>query len=170
MLSNPHKGQLVRVWYRQSLRSTMPMHGRLCRVEIVCKGRPRNHGVACKYVRMGEPQTVAVPAGNLQRLHEHKNWMIHIRRVKGGYCASIIRHEHEVVYSNLPSEWRTVLGPQSDREACLDAARLAIDVQECSDRRPINPVPDARDRRRSLWWHKEARRRRGLAASEESYP
>jgi len=68
MISSPRKGQTVQIWYRTTpfpnglpAPSTwMPWHGKIGTVEIVCKGRPRNHGVLI------DGTLVGVPAGNLR--------------------------------------------------------------------------------------------------------
>jgi hypothetical protein len=61
MIASPKIGQLVQVWYRPVLRDVMPYHGRIGRVVVVSRGRPRNHGV------MLDGQTVVVPCGNLRK-------------------------------------------------------------------------------------------------------
>ena len=60
MLSSPRLGQRVQVWYRSELRDAMPLHGLQGIVEVVGRGRPRNHGV-----RIGR-ELYTVPAGNLR--------------------------------------------------------------------------------------------------------
>lgn len=59
MLSNPKPGARVRIRYRAGVRERMPWHNAVGTVEIVCRKRPRNHGI-----RIGET-LVSVPAGNL---------------------------------------------------------------------------------------------------------
>ena len=60
MLSCPKIGQRVQVWYRASLRSLMPLHGRVGIVRVSSRGKPRNHGVEIDGV------TYVVPCGNLR--------------------------------------------------------------------------------------------------------
>ena len=60
MISNPHTGQAVQIWYGQRTRSMMPLHGRLGVVVIAGRGRPRNHVV------LVDGERVIVPAGNLR--------------------------------------------------------------------------------------------------------
>ena len=61
MLLNPKIGQDVQVWYRIGIRHVMPHHGKVGRVTVVSRGRPRNHGVQIDGV------TVPVPCGNLRK-------------------------------------------------------------------------------------------------------
>lgn len=61
MMSNPRPGARCRLHYRRSFAGLMPHHGRTGVVEIVAKGRPRNHGVRLD----GSGTLVVVPAGNL---------------------------------------------------------------------------------------------------------
>lgn len=65
MVANPRVGQVVQVWYREQLRDVMPYHGRIGVVEIVCKGKPRSHGV-----RIDGAGVIAVPCGNLRKVEE----------------------------------------------------------------------------------------------------
>lgn len=58
MLTNPRPGQPVLLWYRNR---SMPLHGRVGTVEIVSRGRPRNHGVRVDGV------LYVVPCGNLRK-------------------------------------------------------------------------------------------------------
>lgn len=66
MLSNPKQGDRVEVRYRKGVREHMPHHGKLGTVEIVGKGRPRNHGV-----RIDFGELTVIPAGNLFRSMYH---------------------------------------------------------------------------------------------------
>jgi hypothetical protein len=61
VLVNPKLGSKVQVWYRAGLREIMPHHGKIGTVSVVCRGRPRNHGVLLDGV------IVSVPCGNLRR-------------------------------------------------------------------------------------------------------
>lgn len=63
MLLNPRLGQRVQVWYRPSLR-WLPYHGKFGVVTVVCRGKPRNHGVRIDGV------DVAVPCGNLRKVND----------------------------------------------------------------------------------------------------
>lgn len=58
MLSNPTAGQRVQCWYKHR---AMPLHGKIGTVEIVGRGKPRNHGV------MVDGVLYVVPAGNLRK-------------------------------------------------------------------------------------------------------
>ena len=60
MISNPHIGQAVQIWYGQRTRAMMPLHGRLGVVMVAGRGRPRNHVVLVQGMRF------VVPAGNLR--------------------------------------------------------------------------------------------------------
>jgi hypothetical protein len=60
MITNPRQGQAVTIWYGKKLRGWMPLHGKTGVVEIVCRGKPRNHGVRVNGV------LYAIPCGNLQ--------------------------------------------------------------------------------------------------------
>lgn len=61
MLSNPHQGEHVQLWYARRYCAHMPLHGRVGHVVIVGRGRPRNHGV------MVDGRLVCVPCGNVRR-------------------------------------------------------------------------------------------------------
>jgi hypothetical protein len=61
MVSNPHIGQRVQLWYAAKRRQFAPHHGEFGRVVVVGKGKPRNHGV-----ELQSGDVVAVPAGNLK--------------------------------------------------------------------------------------------------------
>jgi len=71
MVSCPRIGQVVQIWYRDAVRALMPHHGKVGRVVLASRGRPRNHMVevdSCE--RVGEHLAVTrvrivVPAGNL---------------------------------------------------------------------------------------------------------
>lgn len=62
MISRPHVGQPVQLWYAAARRAVAPLHGRIGRVVAAAGvGRgPRNHLVNVD----GSP--VVVPAGNLR--------------------------------------------------------------------------------------------------------
>lgn len=66
MISNPKVGQLVQVWYankckpRELFVDAFPLHGKLGRVAVVSRGKPRNHGVEI------EGTLHVVPCGNLR--------------------------------------------------------------------------------------------------------
>lgn len=62
MLLSPRVGEMVRVWYRRSLRGLMLYHGRVGRVLVSGRGKPRNH-----LVRIGG-EGVVVPCGNLIKI------------------------------------------------------------------------------------------------------
>lgn len=59
MMANPKKGTRVRLHYRVVMRTVCP-HGATGTVEIISRGRPRNHGI-----RLDDGRLVAVPCGNL---------------------------------------------------------------------------------------------------------
>jgi len=61
MIATPSKQQTVQIWYREGVRDWMPYHGRVGRVVIVGRGKPRNHGVEVGCT------VVSVPCGNLRR-------------------------------------------------------------------------------------------------------
>lgn len=61
MIASPRVGQLVQVWYRVGVRDHMPYHGRIGKVVISCRGKPRNHGVRL------DGRVVVVPCGNLRK-------------------------------------------------------------------------------------------------------
>jgi len=63
MLTNPKAGQKAQVWYREGLRSLMPLHGRVGMVRVAGRGRPRNHGVEI------DEQIFIVPCGNLRKVN-----------------------------------------------------------------------------------------------------
>jgi hypothetical protein len=62
MMANPRVGQVVQVWYAKSYAHTMPLHGKVGTVEIVSKGKPRNHGVLI------DGALWVVPCGNLRKV------------------------------------------------------------------------------------------------------
>ena len=65
MMLNPRHGQHVQVWYGKGWRRAgMPLHGRVGVVRVVCRARPRNHGVEI------DGQVYGVPCGNLRKLQE----------------------------------------------------------------------------------------------------
>jgi len=61
MLLNPKIGSRAQVWYRKDIAETMPLHGRIGRIAVVSRGRPRNHGIEVNGV------IFAVPCGNLRK-------------------------------------------------------------------------------------------------------
>ena len=62
MMLNPRKGQIVQVWYRKEMRKFAPYHGRVGRIVVVNRKRPRNHGV------MIGQEIVMVPCGHLRKV------------------------------------------------------------------------------------------------------
>jgi hypothetical protein len=62
VLSSPKKGDRVQAWYGPKFRDYSPIHGATGIVEVVCKGRPRNHGVRIK------GKFYVIPAGNLRKV------------------------------------------------------------------------------------------------------
>lgn len=62
MISNPRKGQSVQLWYALRRRPVAPLHGLLGTVEVVGRGRPRNHGIVVSGV------LYVVPCGQLRRV------------------------------------------------------------------------------------------------------
>jgi hypothetical protein len=60
MISCPKVTQVVQVWYAAKWRAFMPLHGRVGRVVVSSRGRPRNHGVEI------DGTVWIVPAGNLR--------------------------------------------------------------------------------------------------------
>ena len=58
MMSNPTVGQRAQCWYANR---AMPLHGRIGVIEIVGRGKPRNHGVRI------DGTLYVVPAGNLRK-------------------------------------------------------------------------------------------------------
>lgn len=65
MMANPKPGQLVRVHYAKRYAHTMPLHGKVGRVVVVCKARKcRNHGVDIDGVMW------VIPCGNLHKVKE----------------------------------------------------------------------------------------------------
>jgi hypothetical protein len=62
MIANPKPGMRVQIWYRAELQEHMPWHGHCGAVEIVGRGKPRNHGV-----RLDNGKLVAFPCGNLRK-------------------------------------------------------------------------------------------------------
>lgn len=62
MMANPRKGQRVQIWYNKRIAPEMPLHGKVGTVAVVCKGKPRNHGV------MIDGHLYAVPCGNLRKV------------------------------------------------------------------------------------------------------
>lgn len=66
MMSNPQPGQRCRVRYGKGRRVFMPHHDKLGVIEIVGRGKPRNHGVRLQWSGL----LVVIPAGHLMRVHE----------------------------------------------------------------------------------------------------
>lgn len=65
MMANPKKGQLVQVHYGKRYAHTMPYHGKIGRVVVVCKARRcRNHGVEI------DGEMIVIPCGNLRKVQE----------------------------------------------------------------------------------------------------
>lgn len=66
VIANPHKGMTVQIWYGK--RRTpfpahqMPLHGKIGTVQIVSRGKPRNHGV------MVDGVVWCIPCGNLRKV------------------------------------------------------------------------------------------------------
>jgi len=60
MMLNPRKDQVVQIWYAETYRRLMPLHGLLGVVTRPSRGKPRNHGV-----RVGNWRYV-IPCGNLR--------------------------------------------------------------------------------------------------------
>lgn len=52
-------GQGVRIHYRKSVAEFQPYHGKVGRLAVVSRGKPRNHGVEI------DGRIVVVPCGNL---------------------------------------------------------------------------------------------------------
>ena len=179
MLSNPKQGQVVRVWYAAKYRDLMPYHGFVGVVEVVCKGRPRNHGVRLPSMPGYNSRTivVAVPAGNLRAMDIHRSELIDVRRSGKGWIASTAefleskttdsrgRQVPGAYYMIHPlAGFRTVLGVHPTREAALEAARTAIETR-LMGMEPIGELIDYRDCRRTLAWHQvAAERSKGGAA------
>jgi len=61
MLTNPRRGQVVVVWYRESLRVICRCHGKHGRVLAAGRGKPRDHLVEV------DNEPVFIPAGNLRK-------------------------------------------------------------------------------------------------------
>lgn len=63
MISRPHFGQIVQLWYRASLRPIAPHHGRIgCVVAVASGRRCRNHAVLFM-----DGSWAVVPSGNLRK-------------------------------------------------------------------------------------------------------
>jgi len=61
MISNPHVGQIVQIWYAPKWHPVAHYHGRIGVVTICGKGRPRNHLIET------DGTAVCVPGGNLRK-------------------------------------------------------------------------------------------------------
>jgi ribosomal protein L21E len=61
VIVNPRIGQTVRIHYNAKVAPHMPYHGKTGMVEIVSKGKPRNHGIRI------DGELVVIPCGNLQK-------------------------------------------------------------------------------------------------------
>jgi hypothetical protein len=64
VIFTPKIGQVVRVHYAAKAAPHIPYHGKIGTVEVVCKGRPRNHGIRI------DGELVVIPCGNLQKVQE----------------------------------------------------------------------------------------------------
>lgn len=62
MLANPKPGTLVRIQYRRALHPIAPLQGKIGVVEVVSKGKPRNHGVRV------DGRLHVIPCGHLVKL------------------------------------------------------------------------------------------------------
>ena len=62
MLANPKPGTLVRLAYRKALHPTAPLQGQVGVVEVISRGKPRNHGVRI------DGRLYVVPCGHLVKL------------------------------------------------------------------------------------------------------
>ena len=63
MIARPHPGQIVGIWYNQTARRWMALHGQ--RATVICQGPgpgPRNVGL-----ELDDGRRAVVPCGNLQR-------------------------------------------------------------------------------------------------------
>lgn len=60
MIVHPKPGATVQIWYAKRYAHTMPLHGKLGTVEIVVKGKIKNHGIRI------DGRLYAVPCGNLR--------------------------------------------------------------------------------------------------------
>lgn len=66
-MSHPSIGDVAEVRYNPIARGGMPYHGKLGRIRVVCRARPRNHGVwFAVNSEDGADLVVAIPAGNLR--------------------------------------------------------------------------------------------------------
>lgn len=61
MLVNPRVGQEVKIWYGKKTRDMMPLQGKTGVIEIVSRGKPRNHGVRV------DGLLYVVPCGNINK-------------------------------------------------------------------------------------------------------
>lgn len=66
-------GQVVQIWYRKELASSMPYHSMIGAVEIASKRR-RKSGPINHAVRLDSQTVVVVPCGNLRppKLESHQ--------------------------------------------------------------------------------------------------
>jgi hypothetical protein len=64
MYANPKQREAVLIWYAKSYAGSMPYHGKIGKVVIPGKGKPRNHCIDVDGIR------VAIPCGNLQKISE----------------------------------------------------------------------------------------------------
>jgi hypothetical protein len=60
MIASSKPGWPAQVWYRASVRSVAPWHGRTGVVVVASRGKPRNHGIDI------DGTLVVVPCGNLR--------------------------------------------------------------------------------------------------------
>lgn len=61
MISNPRPGQRVQVWYNAKAAPHMPYHGKFGTVQLVSRGKPRNH-----LIQMDDGAVIGVPCGNIR--------------------------------------------------------------------------------------------------------
>jgi hypothetical protein len=61
MIANPRVGMLAQVWYNKRVAPSRPLHGKVGRVVVASRGKPRNHGL-----RMPDGTFHVVPCGNLR--------------------------------------------------------------------------------------------------------
>jgi hypothetical protein len=66
MMANPKVDAACVVHYRAAVARSMPLHGKVGRVAVRAKGRPRNHGVEI------DGTLYVVPCGNLRPVPAEK--------------------------------------------------------------------------------------------------
>lgn len=64
VLANPKHGTLCRIHYSAKKAPFMPHHGKIGRVVVVSKGKPRNHGVEI------DGKIVCFACGNLMKTEQ----------------------------------------------------------------------------------------------------